>query len=498
MSRTGTETSKIAMVVGHRYVILRYLREEPWGELWLAQDRLLGVDVGLKLIERGAPEFDAAREIMAREAVLALKLRSNLILGVFHGGQADEGFYLVQEPFPGESLLSQFQQRRHFSAAHSLHLLEQVAEALAHAHAQGVVHQSLSPLQVLVAGEEVRLANFTYPVLENNSQVSYLELRAYTPPEVLQGEPLTPAGNVFSLGVLGFRLLAGSLPYPLTFDEPFPYRLDSLPPDLEEVPFPLQNLLLRCLAADPQDRFPEAGFFLAVLQEQLDSLRARPQESWGVGPGPAHGGRTAAMRLKAWWEQGKALAGQHWQRLQERREEAPPRSSRLWWGLGLTGLAVVLVLAGAYVLRPKKAKPLLEVPAAPVTQPAPGSPPLTQPEGPPRGREPAPSAPRAAAPPPAPSSPPARTERYLVVADSYTKLDQARTLRQRLRARKFSAEIGKDTSGRKTKYQVVLGPYTDEKKAEEMVRRLKKEMGLPKPKVTPAPAAKPSASRKPR
>ena len=61
-----------------------------------------------------------------------------------------------------------------------------------------------------------------------------LELKAYEAPEVIYGDAPSPASNIFSLGVLGFRLVAGSLPYALTFDEPFPYRVEDLPADLEE------------------------------------------------------------------------------------------------------------------------------------------------------------------------------------------------------------------------------------------------------------------------
>ena len=64
---------------------------------------------------------------------------------------------------------------------------------------------------------------------------------------------------------------------PLTFDEPFPYRVESLPADLGEIPLPLQNLLLRCLSVDPEERFPDVAAFLDQLR-QVRELRSAAAE----------------------------------------------------------------------------------------------------------------------------------------------------------------------------------------------------------------------------
>ena len=76
-------------VIGQRYLIVRQLREEPWGGVWLAQDNLLRTEVGLKLLARDAPEWAAARDMFEHAAVLGLKLRHPQILGVFHVDKAE-------------------------------------------------------------------------------------------------------------------------------------------------------------------------------------------------------------------------------------------------------------------------------------------------------------------------------------------------------------------------------------------------------------------------
>ncbi len=285
---------------GGRYEISRLLREEPWGEVWLARDLLLGAEVGLKVLPRQAPEWAAAQAYYGQEAILALRLRHPKILGLFHLERTEDCLFLVQEPFDGESLLAHFTPQQRFSLPQALHLLEQVSQALALAHQRGAVHQALNPLNILLKGEEVRVANFAFPG-EDGGQVHTLELKAYDAPEVIYGDAPTAASNVFSLGVLGFRLVAGSLPYALTFDEPFPYRMEALPADLDEIPLPLQNLLLRCLAVDPEERFPDVATFLAQLR-QMRELKpgARPAEDYQVWkPGKAAAWKPAAAQAGA-------------------------------------------------------------------------------------------------------------------------------------------------------------------------------------------------------
>jgi serine/threonine-protein kinase len=520
MSESESTGLKTPEMIGERYLLLRELREEPWGDVWLARDHFLSMDVGLKLLPRDNPQFEAGSRVLQQEALLAARLRHPLILGVSHLGETEECLYALQDPFGGESLLALLTRQHRLSLAQALQILEQVGEALAFAHESGIVHQSFSPLHVLLEGEEVRVANFAFPA-GNDEDVRHLELKAYDPPEVLREEPLTPAGNVFSLGVLGFRCLSGSLPYSLTFDEAFPYRLESPPVDLEEIPTPLQNVLLHCLAEDPEERFHNAGEFLGQLRELRDMWRSGRRERWvdwqperhlgaqapGKGGFAREQAALAAEMLGELWAGGKKLATRAWEglgpRLANLRAAAPPR---LWWGLGLAGLVVILALASVKLLGQTKVplSSLLPVagPAGPSAQhlPAAGGPPQVQMEEPsPPAREPAPAAkkpgaPAPAAAPPAPpaAKPPAREERYLVLAASYGSREGAVRLQKRLQARNLNATLAKVQVGGKPGYQVQIGPLTGAKAAEEVAQRLKSEEHLsPKVVKVTAKAAKP-------
>lgn len=457
---------KASHVVGQRYVILRQLRPEPWGAVYLAQDRLIKVEVGLKFVGREATEFEQARKFLIQEAANAYKLRHPLILAVFHGNEDQEGFYLVEEPYTGESLLARLNRREHFNLLQALRLLEQVGRAVAFAHEQGVVHQALNPLNILIEAEKVKVANFACPP-RDEGQVGFLELRAYTAPEVIRGEEVTPQANVFSLGVLGFRLTAGSLPYPLTFDESFPYRLETPPVDLEEIPVPLQNFLLGCLAPEPQDRYPDVLAFLTALEQSRELWRAAPRGKGFLWQPEARvsladSAKAAARKL---WQEGRTQAGRLAEKLKPAAAEVLEKiksAPRLIYGLGLALLTVVLIWAGVRAWRKPAA---VSPPAAPQQLPA-------VPAGPPQPVHQAvpPSAARPSVTEPG--------DQYLVLVASYNQLKSAQALKSRLRARNIEAKTVKTSPGGKTVYQVRVGPVSGKDEADRLVRLIREYEGL--------------------
>ncbi len=506
MQQTSLNSLKAGDVVGRRYVILRHLRDEPCGSVWLAQDRSLKVDVGLKFIPRQSPHFETVREALRREGALALKLRHPHILHVIHYEEGEEGVYLIQEPFFGESLLAHLNRLERFRLPYALGLLEQAAQALALAHRQHEVHHSLDPANFLLEDDTVKLINFSCPPLleEGEPQVTRLELKAYVAPEVVQGEQVTPAANVFSLGVMGFRLTAGSLPYSLTFDEPLPYRLENLPPDLEEIPLPLQNLLLQCLAPDPRDRFEDADAFLTALEQRRESWRTPSYGKWmGFSPEKqqqAAGFMDSVSRIFGqFWEGTRGAAGRVAEGIQGLAANKDSGTAKRLL-LGLTGAVLALTLlvwGGRALMRKPEVKPgpiIIDSPSAATAPAAPaqpaasdlnlpqaGGPPLktaAEPASPPR----APVVPSQAASPAPPkevkAAEPAPKERYQVWVATYRNYDEALALKKKIQAKKIPVNVYRGAADNKVYYGVKAGSFTSKKQAEEMAARLKSELNM--------------------
>jgi len=247
-------------VIGRRYEVVRLLRQEPFGDVALARDQLLETEVGIKVFPSDAPEFDTAFDYFRQEAIWGLKLHSPQILGMHTLEETVEGLVLVQEPFTGTTLLQLIGTGEKLTIPDALYFIEVLAKGLAYAHKQGVVHHHFSPLNVLVSATEgVKIANFAFPPdREEPSEV----IRAYVPPEVLAGHDSTPAGNIYSLGVLGYRMLAGELPH----------LGESGGRELGQIPPAMRPLLAQCLEEVPERRFQNLTEFLVWLGRSRELL----------------------------------------------------------------------------------------------------------------------------------------------------------------------------------------------------------------------------------
>jgi len=496
MSQSWWNDLEVRKVVGQRYQLGRLLREEPWGNVWLARDLVLKTEVGLKLMSRDAPDFEQARSIFVREASLGFRLRQPQILAVMHLGETLEEIFLVEEPFPGETLLASLNRLQRYRLAQALGLLEQACRALAFAHRHHAEHQALDPSNILVHESQVRVANFAMSTVAEDEEVGRLELRAFQAPEVLKGEEVSPRSNVFSLGVLGFRLLVGSLPYPLTFDELFPYRLETLPLDLEEVPIPLQNLLLRCLAVDPEERFEDAGAFLSALEEHRELWRLGAPKVISTRPPQKTGEAVAAVRareiLGKLQDRGKDWAGKAAEGLKGAGERLQAVQPRLRWGLAAGVLALVALILGVrYMTRQPTVPPSVPPAETPV---AAAKPPVVvapegagAPEGRPATAPGADQAPAEAGPTAGTAVQPSQQEPYFVQAATYNKKRPAEILAKRLKEKKYPIRLATSAKGGKTIFVVWIGPLIGKKAAEEAAQRLKSDEGLTG-KVVKAPS----------
>ncbi len=260
-------------VIGQRYEVVRLLRQEPYGDVALARDQLLETEVGIKVFPGDNPDFDAAFELYRQEAIWGMRLHSPQILGVHTLEEAAEGLVLVQESFAGTTLLQLIGKGEKLTIPDALYFIEVLAKGLAYAHKQGVVHHYFNPLNVLVSATEgVKIANFAFP--PDGGEVS-AEIRAYIPPEVVQGNRITPAGNIYALGVLGYRMLVGELPTPGA----------SGHLEMEHIPPALKPVLSQCLEEARDRRFQSLTEFLVWLGRSRELLES-DAEPLSLSPEP--------------------------------------------------------------------------------------------------------------------------------------------------------------------------------------------------------------------
>ena len=287
-----------------RFELLSQLGAGGMGAVYLARDGASGREVALKLLTGLVGPEERARFL--REAQAAARLRHPGVVSVHEVGEAQGRPYLVMERVEGGSLRALLQRAGRLDPGLALPLAAGVAEALAAAHAQGVVHRDLKPENVLLDAEgRPRLTDFGLArLVEGDRSLTrtgeLLGTPGYMAPEQLRGEHAGPPADVFALGVLLYELLTGQRPHQAgsllaLMEATLAGRFTPLIQVRPDLDLALTRLVERCLAPDPAQR-PAASAFAEALRTGFPR-RAPPAWRLIVGLGVGLTGLAAAVSI---------------------------------------------------------------------------------------------------------------------------------------------------------------------------------------------------------
>jgi eukaryotic-like serine/threonine-protein kinase len=258
-----------------RYRAVRQLGSGGSGSVWLSRDERTGREVAVKVVPRRGKTGPRAR----REAQALASLEHPRCLRVYACGRDAESVYIAYEYVPGRTLREALRAGE-VRDDDAVEAAAQALEALAHAHARGIVHRDVKPANVLLADADslsVRLLDFGLArVAEADTLTAAGDVPgtlAYIAPERLHGEPASPAGDVYSVGVLLHEALAGSHPFwRPSLAETAEAITDGAPPLARlrpDLPQPLLAAVDRALDTDPARR-PSAAKLAKVLRRSRD------------------------------------------------------------------------------------------------------------------------------------------------------------------------------------------------------------------------------------
>jgi tRNA A-37 threonylcarbamoyl transferase component Bud32 len=249
------------LVLSNRYRLQRQLATGGMGEVWEANDELLIRPVAVKLLRREFISDDAARTRFRAEARFAAALQHGGIAQVYDYGEQDDLAYLVMELVPGEPLSRILARNGGLSPNVVLDLSSQAARALQIAHDAGIIHRDIKPGNLMVTADgTLKITDFG---IARNGAVSELTQTGmvmgtahYVSPEQASGKAITPATDLYSLGVVMFECLAGRPPFDADSTVAIALKhVREKPPDLPpEVPAPVRELVRQLLAKDPRRR----------------------------------------------------------------------------------------------------------------------------------------------------------------------------------------------------------------------------------------------------
>lgn len=277
----------VQRILDQRYELEELIGGGGMADVYKAKDRLLNRPVAVKILHEQFKQDKEFIDKFQREAQAAARLSHPNIVNIYDVGVADGDHYIVMEYVPGRTLKDRIRQEGHLSVSESLRVAREIAEALAHAHANNLVHCDIKPHNILMMADgHAKVADFGIARAVTESTMTYsgnvVGSVHYFSPEQAKGTMITPKSDVYSLGVVLYEMLTGKLPFtgdnPVSIavkhlqEEPVPVRqIDpSIPPVVEAI-------VSKAMSKDPAMRPTSAELVQDIRQaERMLMTGAQP------------------------------------------------------------------------------------------------------------------------------------------------------------------------------------------------------------------------------
>ncbi len=322
---TSESFAPLQALLAGQYTLERELGRGGMGVVYLARDVRLDRPVAIKVLPRALAASPELRERFLREARTSAQLAHPNIVPIYRADEIDGVAFFAMGFVEGENLAERVRARGPLPPAEAVRVLREAAWALAYAHARGVVHRDVKPENIMIERGANRAVVTDFGIAQNQRATPLTEggmvlgSAHYMSPEQAAGDTLDGRSDLYSLGVVGFQILSGRLPFEgaeaasvmaQQVTRPAP-SLASVAPD---VPGALVAVVDRSLSKQPADRYPTGEAFAEALETALRSAAL-----------PAAAGSLAEVvstdQARAIWSRAAQLQAEATTRLQARYRE---------------------------------------------------------------------------------------------------------------------------------------------------------------------------------
>ena len=269
-------------IIGNRYQILESIGNGGMAEVYLAFDTYLKREVAVKILRAQYTDDDGFVSRFRQEAQSAARLIHPNIVNVYDVGRDEDFYYIIMEYVKGRTLKELISEDGSLDPMSAVISAHGIASALKHAHSRGIIHCDIKPHNILLdENNSPKVADFGIARAISTATMTYTASVVgsvhYLSPEQVRGEKVSAQSDLYSLGILLFEMLTGSLPF--TADTPVAVALmhvsEKMPLVREvnpEVPPVLEKIVAKSLAKNKEERYATADDFLQDLEYAADVL----------------------------------------------------------------------------------------------------------------------------------------------------------------------------------------------------------------------------------
>ncbi|MBU0481955.1 MAG: protein kinase [Proteobacteria bacterium] len=260
-----------------KYTIQSILGQGAMGVVYKGFDPHIERTVAIKTIRIDSFDPKELEPLLARfkrEAQAAGRLTHPSIVTVYEYGEEDNTAFIAMEFVHGRELKEFLDNNERFPLGTTLSITNQLLDALAYSHNQGVVHRDIKPGNILVLEDgHIKITDFGIARIESSNLTQFGDVMgtpSYMSPEQFMGQQVDKRSDIFSAGVILYHLLTGEKPFPGNSMATIMHRaLNTDPPRVSElnfqVPPSFDSIVYKALAKNPNDRFQDAEEFAAAL-----------------------------------------------------------------------------------------------------------------------------------------------------------------------------------------------------------------------------------------
>ena len=251
--------------INDRYEIIKTIGEGGMANVYLANDTILDRKVAIKVLRGDLSNDEKFIRRFQREALSVSNLSHPNIVEVYDVGEEDGQYYIVMEYIEGKTLKQLLKKRETLTLPEVIDIMLQLTDGLAHAHESYIIHRDIKPQNIMILDNGlVKITDFGIAMALNATQLtqtnSVMGSVHYLPPEQANGKSATVKSDIYSLGILMYELITGSVPFKgdNAVEIALKHMKEKIPSIRKQnptIPQSVENIVIKATAKNPRNRY---------------------------------------------------------------------------------------------------------------------------------------------------------------------------------------------------------------------------------------------------